>query len=61
MDYLKFIVLNQKEVSISIQIVNIHTCDNLMMAMSDDRGMPANTQSTQLRTLIFECPKNKNV
>ena len=25
------------------------------------RGVPAYTQSTQLRTLIFECPKNKNV
>ena len=25
------------------------------------RGLPAYTQSTQLRTLIFECPKNKNV
>ena len=27
----------------------------------DIRGVPAYTQSTQLRTLIFECPKNKNV
>ena len=26
-----------------------------------DRGVPAYTQSTQLRTSIFECPKNKNV
>ena len=25
------------------------------------RGVPAYTQSTQLRTLIFECPKSKNV
>ena len=25
------------------------------------RGVPAYTQSTQLRTLIFECPKKKNV
>ena len=25
------------------------------------RGVPAYTQSTQLRTLIFECPQNKNV
>ena len=25
------------------------------------RGVPAYTQSTQLGTLIFECPKNKNV
>ena len=25
------------------------------------RGVPAYTQSAQLRTLIFECPKNKNV
>ena len=25
------------------------------------RGVPAYTQSTQLRTLIFECPKNINV
>ena len=25
------------------------------------RGVPAHTQSTQLRTLIFESPKNKNV
>ena len=25
------------------------------------RGVPAYTQSTQLRTLIFECPKIKNV
>ena len=25
------------------------------------RGVPAYTQSTQLRTLIFECSKNKNV
>ena len=25
------------------------------------RGVPAYTQSTQLRTLIFECPKYKNV
>ena len=25
------------------------------------RGVPVYTQSTQLRTLIFECPKNKNV
>ena len=25
------------------------------------RGVPAYTQSTQLRTLIFECPKNKIV
>ena len=24
------------------------------------RGVPAHTQSTQLRTLIFECSKNKN-
>ena len=27
----------------------------------ESRGVPAYTQSTQLRTLIFECPKNKNV
>ena len=25
------------------------------------RGVPAYTQSTQLRTLIFECQKNENV
>ena len=25
----------------------------------DTRGVPAYTQSTQLRTSIFECPKNK--
>ena len=29
--------------------------------MQVNRGVPAYTQSTQLRTLIFECPKNKNV
>ena len=27
----------------------------------DARGVPAYTQSTQLRTLIFECQKNKNL
>ena len=26
-----------------------------------DRGVPAYTQSTQLRTMIFESPKKKNV
>ena len=29
--------------------------------MTPVRGVPAYTQSTQLRTLIFECQKNKNV
>ena len=28
---------------------------------STSRGVPAYTQSTQLRTLIFECPKNTEV
>ena len=31
------------------------------MEIYEGRGVPADTQSTQLRTLIFECPKNKNV
>ena len=30
-------------------------------ASSEVRGLPAYTQSTQLRTSIFECPKDKNV
>ena len=31
------------------------------LLLSVNRGVPAYTQSTQLRTLIFECLKNKNV
>ena len=30
-------------------------------AKYEARGVPAYTQSTQLHTLIFECPQNKNV
>ena len=34
----------------------------LMIDLGDNsRGVPAYTQSTQLRTLIFESKKNKNV
>ena len=28
---------------------------------NSNRGVPSYTQSTQPRTIIFECPKNKNV
>ena len=31
------------------------------LSLYGDRDMPAYTQSTQLRTFIFECPKNKKV
>ena len=33
----------------------------VLNSLPTGRGVPAYTQSTQLRTLIFECPKNKNV
>ena len=45
-----------------------HVCiltNSMLRTYTNDRderrGVPAYTQSTQLRTLIFECPKNKNV
>ena len=47
------------EQSKRVVIVCIHTVLDLML--NHTRGVPAYTQSTQLRTLIFECPKNKNV
>ena len=34
---------------------------HLLIFMTQNRGVPAYTQSTQLRTLIFECPKIKSL
>ena len=48
----------------SIMSVQIQCKSSLNQGLTDKlkgRGVPAYTQSTQLRTLIFECPKNKNV
>ena len=45
----------------------VHLCKynnvvkNFAVMKNVTRGVPVYTQSTQLRTLIFECPKNKNV
>ena len=45
----------------SLRDVQVDNNFRLLERMHAARGVPAYTQSTQLRTLIFECPKNKNV
>ena len=42
-----------------VMIISHNALIHALNDYSAFRGVPAHTQSTQLRTLFFECPKNK--